>query len=1071
MRLHLVLTLAALGPAVGEAQDCSSATLIDATTTSDVASSSPVTGSAQFGTGLSPVRREFVELNGYRYFLAETMQTGQELFRTDGTAAGTSLVADVRPGIESSEILGLTVAHGKLWFEANDGVTGRELWTSDGTAAGTALVADIGLGGLGGLHGDGAMFVTLGSRIYFVADDGVHGDELWSSDGTSGGTSMVIDLAPGPDDGVSLGYLAAVPQSGRVVFTGTADASTHKLWSTDGTAGGTLQLPPQGAHQLVPRLGLVFFISENNLWRTDGTPAGTLKLSGYAPQPAGIYFTDLFDSAEVNGKLLYPGNWDKGWEVYVSDGTPAGTYEYLDLALWPTKNSNPAEFVHHAGHVYFTANDGTGRKLFRSTGHWNGTTQVFDPGTADPDLGPRALTTHQGRLWFLRDTAAGGTELWSTDGTPAGTVLEETEGGLTVARELTSLSATELLFVASEPATGSELYTLPDGGGGATLVIDLATESPTHSSQPSFLTTVANEHLLFLAAGKDADQGIHRYSPTSGHERLVSMSPTNWQHDPDFCTAFLGGALVTLFGIPEPDPNQGLWRTDGTAAGTQQLTPSWSATYWEDGTLFHAPSERAYFSGVTAGSGWELWRTDGTPGGTGLLVDLAPGGDSIPMNLTAFGPHFVFSADDGIHGREVWISDGTAAGTQLLADIHPTGDSDPVGFLEVGDLVYFTADDGNHGREPWVTDGTAAGTNPLGDLRPGTGGSMASSYGSSGTPFHAIGDRVVFSAGANLDGGWIHVSDGTPSGTIPLVTFESSWHSGNPSQFVQYGGQTYFVLKDTTGAWALYTSDLRPAGTVWVTDLPQESWSHYPPSAEPVVVDHGFFLALDMLVFSDGTQAGTVALPVTPLVGDDENPWNLERVGDRLFFTANVLGTYRLHVSDGTPGGTQVACATGPSTWGSDPGWVSLVDGQLAFTSTTFEHGTELAVMDVPGAHAADMGLGTSGSSLHATTPTLGQAVDLAVANTPAGSVGYLVLSAPADASASPLLALANVSWLHQPSAIPLAVIGATPWTTSYPIPALPALAGVTFHLQAWFLPGGAFPATSSNGVMLVLGS
>ena len=66
---------------------------------------------------------------------------------------------------------------------------------------------------------------------------------------------------------------------------------------------------------------------------------------------------------------------------------------------------------------------------------------------------------------------------------------------------------------------------------------------------------------------------------------------------------------------------------------------------------------------------------------------------------------------------------------------------------------------------------------------------------------------------------------------------------------------------------------------------------------------------------------------------------------------------------------------------------------------------------------------------------------------------------------------MGNVSWLHQPSALPLAVIATTPWSAQFPVPAAPILAGLQFNLQTWFLPGGAFPAVSSNGLHLVLGS
>ena len=68
---------------------------------------------------------------------------GSELWVTDGTAAGTTIVKDIRTGTYGSSPNGLTNSGGTLFFSANDGTTGFELWKSDGTAVGTTQVKDI----------------------------------------------------------------------------------------------------------------------------------------------------------------------------------------------------------------------------------------------------------------------------------------------------------------------------------------------------------------------------------------------------------------------------------------------------------------------------------------------------------------------------------------------------------------------------------------------------------------------------------------------------------------------------------------------------------------------------------------------------------------------------------------------------------------------------------------------------------------------------------------------------------------------------------------------------------------
>ncbi|MCP4807581.1 MAG: hypothetical protein GY884_19735, partial [Proteobacteria bacterium] len=230
---------------------------------------------------------------------------------------------------------------------------------------------------------------------------------------------------------------------------------------------------------------------------------------------------------------------------------------------------------------------------------------------------------------------------------------------------------------------------------------------------------------------------------------------------------------MALFARTDSGPGNGLWRTDGTLAGTFQLTASASGTteLIED-FLYHAPTERVFFTYSEASGSAELWSTDGTAAGTALFTDLHPGWDPKgPRGMTRLDDRFVFAASDPTSGRELWISDGTVAGTQLLADLNPTGDSSPEYLTAAGDLIYFAADDGVHGREPWVTDGTAAGTHMLTDIHLGPGDSMADTPWwpeLSESRFTAVGDKVLFGAATFADGIEPWVSDGRAAGTMQL---------------------------------------------------------------------------------------------------------------------------------------------------------------------------------------------------------------------------------------------------------------------------------------------------------------
>src|SRR5262245_5344504 len=157
--------------------------------------------------------------NGLLYFVAEDGTHGRELWRSDGSTAGTALVKDILPGgtndpsyppPEPSE---LTVIDGTLFFAAEDDTHGRELWRSDGTAAGTLLVKDTVPGIAGGSPSDltnvsGTLFFTVGSQI-------------WRSDGTNAGTVMVNDLLGG---GQSIQELTSV---GAALFFTAFDATNE----------------------------------------------------------------------------------------------------------------------------------------------------------------------------------------------------------------------------------------------------------------------------------------------------------------------------------------------------------------------------------------------------------------------------------------------------------------------------------------------------------------------------------------------------------------------------------------------------------------------------------------------------------------------------------------------------------------------------------------------------------------------------------------------------------------------------------------------------------------------------
>ena len=134
---------------------------------------------------------------GYKaYFEAKDSEHGGELWVTNGTPAGTKLVKDINPGVETSNVCWITRFGDKVVFSANDGENGQELWISDGTEAGTYMVSDIHI--FGDSNPQGFSQIDENRFTFFATDmdsesfsDAGSQQWLWISDGTEEGTKLV----------------------------------------------------------------------------------------------------------------------------------------------------------------------------------------------------------------------------------------------------------------------------------------------------------------------------------------------------------------------------------------------------------------------------------------------------------------------------------------------------------------------------------------------------------------------------------------------------------------------------------------------------------------------------------------------------------------------------------------------------------------------------------------------------------------------------------------------------------------------------------------------------------------
>jgi ELWxxDGT repeat protein len=424
-------------------------------------------------------------VGGLVFFKADDGVNGAELWKSDGTTAGTSLVKDIRVGPGGSLASLLTPFDGRLFFKADDG-RGGELWASDGTEAGTVLVKDISASGGSVLD----ELTRVGSLLMFRANDGINGAELWKTDGTTAGTVLVKDVRPGAD-GSDLSDLVNVENT--LFFLADSDGvNGRELWKSTGTAGGTGLVKdvqaPATAGRMAALGGTLFFRNSDaaagmELWKSDGTAAGTGLLKDLRPGTESSSPTGLI---AMGGTLFFIADGGNGDALWRSDGTPGGTVEIKDPnPAGPGGTIGPLTVL--GSTLFFPASsDGFGTELWKSDGTPGGTVRVKDIAPGSQGSNPASLTNVGGTLYFRANDRVSGAELWKSDGTEAGTVLvADIYPGVENA-SIDDLAAfgTRLIFGADDGVNGRELWRLGPSG------------PPVLATDPPPLTVGASNTLL-----------------------------------------------------------------------------------------------------------------------------------------------------------------------------------------------------------------------------------------------------------------------------------------------------------------------------------------------------------------------------------------------------------------------------------------------------------------------------------------------------------------------------------------------------------------------------------------------
>jgi ELWxxDGT repeat protein len=835
---------------------------------------------------------QFAELNGALYFMANSA-AGRELYRTDGTAAGASLVKDISPRTDflPPNLPDRMVAAGNLlFFRKDDGVHGTELWKSDGTAAGTVLVKDI---NPGPASSPTTLFtpVAVNGVLYFNASEGKNGHELWKSDGTAAGTVLVKDVTPGAS-GSDLTNLTAF--NGRLYFIKRSSGS-RQLWQSDGTAAGTVLvkelaagLPGLESTELAEANGVLYFGLINGpgasdaLWRSDGTEAGTYKVKDLVTGKQSPVSNSL--SAPVNsGGTLYFTHLSQG--LWKSDGTAAGTVLVRGFPF-PNERADGSSLAAFPGGVYFSAfTNATGSELWKSDGTAAGTIMVKDlnPGTGHSF--PTHLTLLNGKLYFDITTSFNSLDrqLWSSDGTAAGTQLVKAiPSSLTASPyQRWAVFNNHLYFGASDATHGYELWKSDGTTAGTAMVSDIhagsyGSELAGYAESGGKLFFTATEQGAFF----DGATASMLFGTDGTPEGTASVHQVN-----------VPGSLASGYGLTSVSPNlffyvssSGLYKTNGTA-GSQSLVKSFRYTPSQlasvNGTLYFVAEDGTY--------GEELWKSDGTPAGTVLVKDINPSqGFFLYSGTVGLNGLLFFRVDDGTHGMDLWRSDGTAAGTFLLKDFEGTsfGEGPSLPVFYKGEY-YFAASDGLRGRELWKTNGTTAGTVLVADIAAGAGSS-----GPARLSVNPNTNTLYFTADDGTHGRELWRSDGTQNGTSLVKDTHPNGDLLIESQLLALDNALLFIADNGENGRELWRTDGTAAGTQLVKDINPGSAGAFPGPYSLCLLNGVVYFSASNgthgleLWRNDGTAAGTFMLADLLPGSLSSTPAQFYAWGGSLYFVA-----------------------------------------------------------------------------------------------------------------------------------------------------------------------------------------
>jgi len=830
--------------------------------------------------------KKFVEIVTFGFlgelaaFRGTDLEHGTELWRTDGTAAGTFMIADLVPGPESSNPRDITVSGlGTAVFFVATGPDGvRSIFSTTGSSITEvgSITSDPSLKGVTNILG------VVNTTVYFGGEGDLgpsaagKGIELWST--TGGVVTFIEDINPGEPDSnpTQLGTLGS-----KVIFQARTDLQGNEPWVTEGSAANTFLLAniQAGNGSSFPTyIGLqsnrlIFQAGSadgSEPWTTDGSVGNTDPLADINLGPDGSLPSLV---ADLPGVLLFSAERAaEGRELWkTTDGVSASLVE----DIFPgTAGSSPARgaAIGNSG-LFFAETPNEGRELWKSDGTSGGTVPLKDivPGAGSPIVTTQLVSDFSNRIFFGANDGISGNEPWVSDGTGANTqILKDLNPGAkssNPSRVFTIFTAAH--FFALDGIAGPALLASDGTGAGTSVVTTLIDPAHNESGSPDG---------FFEASGKGcfnsrrADTGFELVC-SDGTNAGTALVKAFFDLTSDAVLSPIAGDSRAFFGATDLSGGLGaeLWVTDATLLGTTLVKDIFPGSSGSDPSSLTKVGNKLFFSAEDQPDNRELWITDGTSGGTLKIIEL--GGTTVSgvasnLGSAAFNGKFVFAGRNAAGNEEPWISDGTEIGTSQIAEINNSGRSNPTGFIEVNGALFFAADNGSDGVELYRSDGTAPGTEMVVDLDPGSNSGVGGFR-----ELLELNGTLFFVGSTSETGAELFRSDGTAGGTTLVKDIFPGMGGSNVFLLKVLNNLIYFHANDGVSGREPWRSDGTEAGTFILKDVNPLNISgpSFPFVAlGGLVYFRGFDEVTVQLWRTDGSVEGTVKISNFP--GNIEAP-------------------------------------------------------------------------------------------------------------------------------------------------------------------------------------------------------